>query len=137
MKFERRKELIERSYEAWGAGDLDTLFAIYHPECEWDNSRLGLPDVPAISRGHEGMAAFRRISLGLFPELFPVLHEIIDVSDDAVLVKGGWEARGSAPRSAALEAVPLFGQVIRFRDDLIFRVDFFPSPDEASIAAGP
>ena len=136
MKFDARKELIERSYEAWGTGDLDTLFAIYHPDCEWDNSRLGLPDVPPISRGHDEMADFRRISLGMFPELFPIADEILDLSEDAALVTGRWEARDLGPKSSLLDAVARFGQVIQFQDGLIFRVQFFPSPGEARVAVG-
>ena len=136
MKFEARKGLVERSYKAWGTGDLGALFAIYHPQCEWDNARLGLPDIPKVSRGHAEMAEFRRISLGMFPELFPVAREIIDLSDEEVLVIGAWEARTAGARSPILDSMSSFGQRIEFRAGLIFRVEFFSTPDEARAAAG-
>lgn len=131
MNFEDRKRLVERAYEAWGSGDLDTLFAIYHPDCVWDNSRLGMPDIPPVSRGHEEMAEFRRISLGMFPDVFPVPLEIADLADDRLLVEGEWRARGEDSRLQALAAVPPFAQIIEFRDELILRVQYFPNPKDA------
>jgi ketosteroid isomerase-like protein len=136
VKFEDRKRLVERSYEAWGSGDLDTLYAIYHRDCEWDNSRFGMPDIPPVSRGHEGMAELRRISLGMLPEVFPVALEIVDLSDDRVLVDGEWRAHDDHPRLRVLAAVSRFAQIIEFRDDLILRVGYFPSPQDARDAAG-
>jgi ketosteroid isomerase-like protein len=136
VKFEDRKRLVERSYEAWGDGDLSTLFEIYHPECEWDNSRLGLPDIPPVSRGHDGMAELRRVSLGMFPELFPVVREIIDLQDDRVLVVAEWKPRVAGTRLDVMAAVPPFAQIIEFRDGHILRVDYFPRHEDAREAAG-
>jgi ketosteroid isomerase-like protein len=135
VKFEDRRRLVERSYEAWGTGDLETLFEIYHSDCEWDNSRLGLPDIPPVSRGHDGMAELRRVSLGMFPELFPVAREIVDLSDDRVLVRGEWKPRVAGTRLDALAAVPQFGQIIEFRDGRILRVEYFPRHEDARDAA--
>lgn len=131
MTFEERRRLVERSYDAWSSGDFDTLFAIYHPECEWDNRRLGLPDIPPVSRGHDGMAEFHRITVAQFPELYVVAVEVVDLPGDRVLVEGRWEAPGGAPRAAVLAAVPPHGQIIEFRDGLILRVEYFPTIAEA------
>jgi hypothetical protein len=82
------------------------------------------------------MAEFRRISLGMFPDVSPVALDIVDLPDDRVLVEGRWRADRDDSRLGALAAVPRFAQIIEFRDDLILRVEYFPSTDEARQAAG-
>ena len=134
MTFAERERLVRASYAAWSAGDFDSLVAIYHRECEWDNSRLGLPDVPSISRGHAEMLEFWRTSVGAFGG---TIHaeplEIAELPDDRVAVTGAWKAPGGE-RAGALDAVAPFGQIVEFRDGLISRVEYFPDPDEARTA---
>lgn len=131
MDFAERERLVRTSFAAWSAGDFDTLRAIYHPECEWDNTRLHLPDIPPISRGHAGMLEFWQTSVGAFGGSIEAdLLEIVELPGGRVAVTAVWKAR-DGERAGALAAIPPFGQVVEFHDNLIGRVQYFPNPEEA------
>jgi ketosteroid isomerase-like protein len=131
VTFAERKRLVRASYAAWSEGDFETLEEIYHPDCEWDNARLGLPDIPSISRGHSGMRVFWRTSVGAFDGDIEVeLLQISDLPGERVAVTGKWKAR-HGERTGVLAALPNFGQLIEFHDGAISRVEYFPNPDEA------
>jgi ketosteroid isomerase-like protein len=93
----------------------------------------GFPEQP-IYRGEEGL----REVLKLLHEDIGVLEnrpiEIIDLGDQRAFVKGGMRIRGTG--SGIELEVPPFGQLIEFRDGLIFRVDNYSDLAKARRAAG-
>ena len=50
-------ELIRRSYDAWGSGDLDSYLETLHPDVEFHTSGLW-PDFDPVYRGRRGLTEF-------------------------------------------------------------------------------
>lgn len=50
------EKLLRRGYEAFGAGDMDTVLAIFHPDIVWHNG--GSNQITGDLRGHQEVMGF-------------------------------------------------------------------------------
>jgi uncharacterized protein len=124
-------ELVERSFEAMRAWDLDALLRLYDPDVEF----LPLTGTRVESggyRGHEGVRAYFAEARSLWDVLEPHGQEHMDLGD-RVLVAGHCRVRG---RVSGAESDPACAWVIGVRDGMIVSHRTCATRDEALQAAG-
>jgi len=121
------KRAVQRSYNAFGRGDLAALQGMYHPDCELDFSHyenfIGGP----LCHGHEGLRHFLRDLEESWSNTHYELTELRFIGDRA-LASCHHHSRG---RYTGIEFERDFSQVGEVRDGLILRVDNYTNRDEA------
>src|SRR5919198_5997422 len=87
-------EIVRRVMDAHARRDWDTVFALYDPDIEWDQSRNPYAiDLPTTGRGHDAVRAwFRR--MGEAWELYSYEDEGMAEAEDHVVQFIRWRARG-------------------------------------------
>jgi ketosteroid isomerase-like protein len=127
-------EIVRRLYEATAQRDGATAFSLYHPEVEYDVSRVGIGNFTTKGTWY-GHAGIRRL-LDEWNEAWEAveyeLTELIDAGDKVISVV---DARGRG-RGSGLE-VELRGMpVFTLHEGKVIQVVWFPTREEALKAAG-
>jgi ketosteroid isomerase-like protein len=130
---EENVEIVRAIMDAQARGDWPAVFAHYHPEIEWDQSRNRLAfDRPPVSKGHEAVRDWFRGGLDVMELIEYEQEELIDAGDQ-VLQFFRVRARG---RASGIELEGPLAQVWTVSDGLVVRVEFFEDRGEALEAAG-
>lgn len=128
-------EVVRQIFEASARRDADAIFALYHPDLEWDASRTqpGLGEFASIAHGHDGLRRFFREWRQAWGSDDYEYEELIDAGDEAVVSVG--TQRGEGRVSGVQIARTLCG-VWTIRDGRVIRAVWFPTREEALEAAG-
>ena len=127
------QENVERvlaAHEAFNRGDLDATVEFFHPEAVWIPYLAGLEG--REFRGHAALLDMWRDLRQNYAGFQIDPQEVIDGGDRMVVVV---EARTIEPRSG-VEVRQKWAQLMSIRDDLIERVEPFPTREAALEAAG-
>jgi ketosteroid isomerase-like protein len=79
-------EAVRASYEALQRGDLETAWAGFDPEIEWDFSAYPLPGVASQGRGRENFLRFIADYTSIWTRYESSPKELIDAGDKVVVV---------------------------------------------------
>jgi ketosteroid isomerase-like protein len=120
--------LAHRAYAAFAERDLEAIVEISHPDVEFTS--LTMESEGTVYRGHDGIREYFERLLDVLPNWRPKL-EAVEEHGDKGLVKARIYATPSGG-SVAVEQV--MWQVVRFRDGLAIRWDFFRTEEEARAA---
>jgi ketosteroid isomerase-like protein len=129
-------EVVRRVFDASAQRDADTVFSLFDPEAEWDNSRGPFKDLigAGVYRGHEGLRRFwHEYYAEAWESVEDNLEELIDIGDSVVSVVNS-RARGRAS-GVEVEWTHNAG-VWTIRDGKVVRVAWFTTREEALKAAG-
>ena len=69
-------EILRAAFEAWNAGDMEALFAHFHPELVY-HPRVDEPDPSP----HVGLDAYKRLTYGFVESFSEVTVEVLEVID--------------------------------------------------------
>jgi ketosteroid isomerase-like protein len=112
-------DVVRQVFAAAARRDAETIFALYHPDFEWDATRSPLPRLVGGTafRGHAGLRAFFRERAEAFQGIFDECEELIEAGDSVIsVVRVGGRGRVSGidvdQRMAALWTISA-GRVIR------------------------
>jgi ketosteroid isomerase-like protein len=128
---EENVEIVRRSFDAMGRGDLERLLELYHPEIEF----MPLTGTRVESdgyRGHQGVRDYFAEAAEVWDEVRPVAGEITTVGDE-VVVFGRCAVRGKA---SEIETDAPTAWVITVRNGKVTRHRVFRTNDEALEAVG-
>ena len=128
-------DLVRALIEASKRGEMDKVFALYHPDIEWSISELPMrgPDFEPVYRGHEGIRTFWRTWAEAFETPSFDYEEFIDAGDTVVSVLTQ-RVRG---RASGIEQVwSSYAQNWAVTEGRVVRVEFFQTRAEALEAAG-
>jgi ketosteroid isomerase-like protein len=128
-------DLVRRVIEASKRGEMDEVFAAYHPEIEWRISELPTlsPDFEPVYRGHEGIRTFWRTWGEAWETPSFEYEEFIDAGETVVSILSQ-RVRG---RASGIELEwNSYAQNWTIKDGKIVRVQFFASRAEALASAG-
>jgi len=123
-------EIARRGYEAWNAGDVDAMLAMFDPNLEYVSSGV-FPGLEPVYRGHEGWLRFWREFRGTWDSLNIEVDELRDLGDRVVALLA-FDATG---RDGIRVRRPL-ANVWTFRSARVTRLEAFGSPAEALEAVG-
>lgn len=130
-------EVVRRVYDAARHRDSKAVLALYDPEVELDNSRLGVMGFAGPGRGtyhgHEGLRRFFRDWHEAWESIDYDYDELIDTGGDKVVAVVTRRGRG---RASGVEVEQRFGLVWTVREGKVVRVAWFPTREEALEAAG-
>jgi ketosteroid isomerase-like protein len=129
MSAEENVEMARRLYEALNRGDLDAFTAGISPDVEFRS--LVAEAEGNVYRGHEGVREWWRDVAEALGGLEFDAQEIRAVGSDGILAR--IRVKGEA---SGLPVEQTMWQVIRFRDRLAIRWDFFRTEEEARAALG-
>ena len=125
-------ELVRQAWDAWLRGDVDDLFAFFHPEIVWDMTHFrDWPD--ATYRGDEGVRRFLDEWLEVWDEYEVGVAEIL-AAPDGRIVSLAWQ-RGKGRRSE-LPMEMEWAQITTMRDGKIIQMDNYDRRSQALEAAG-
>jgi len=130
-------EIVRRLYKAVAERDSATVFALYHPDFEFDGSRHSwaemLPGDLAVFRGHETLRKWSKAYYGDWENLHDDIEELIDAGDQVIsVVTTRARGRASGIEVEWKENVGLW----TLREGKIVRIEWLPSREEALEAAG-
>jgi ketosteroid isomerase-like protein len=126
-------EIVRQVYEAAASRDAATIFTLYDPEVELDNTRLQMPEGGrGVYRGHEGLRRFFREWHEAWGSIEYDYDELIDAGEQVISVVTR-HARGRA--SGAEVEMPL-ALIFTLRQGKVVRVVWFRTREEALEAAG-
>ena len=127
-------EIVQAAFAAWNTGDMDAVFALYHPELVY-HPRADEPDPSP----HVGRDAYERLTYGFlesFSEVTIEVLEVIDAGDHViastvlhVVLRGQGSASG-----AGVSDTYVF--VYKLRDGLIVEGWEYRTKQEALEAVG-
>ena len=89
-------EVMRRGFEAWNAGDMDTLRELYDPDIIW-RAPEGWPE-PGPYVGGEVMRQLEQLRETWDADSFELISDFIDVGD-RVAVRFIWQGAGHCPES--------------------------------------
>jgi ketosteroid isomerase-like protein len=123
-------ELVQSAYDLWNAGDMEAARQMYAPDATMSTP----PDWPDSITSSDRDEMFRRLAenRALF-ESDRLLPERWIEDDDRVIVPTQWCA---VPRGASAELKVLVVPVFTVSGDLIVRLDWYGSVQEALEAVG-
>ena len=127
-------EIVRAAFAAWNAGDLDTVFAFYHPEIVY-HPRADEPDPSP----HLGRDAYEQLIYGFIDSFSEVTFEVlewIDVGDRVIastVLHVVLRGQGSAS-AAGVSDTYVF--VYKLRDGLVVEGWEYRTKQEALEAAG-
>ena len=118
-------DLVRRAYEAFARRDIDTLIELSDPEVEFTS--LIRESEGVTYRGHEGLREYLESLVDVLPDWRPIMEDA-EVHGDQVLVRLRIHA---TPPGGDVPIEQQIWQVLRFRDGLSIRWDFFRTETEA------
>jgi ketosteroid isomerase-like protein len=124
-------DLVARTrvvYAAFAERDFDTIIENCHPEVEFTS--LTMESEGVTYRGHEGLREYFDRLLDVLPNWRPEIEEIQE-HGDCIMVRTRIQA---TPSGGSVPVEQVMWQVVRFRDDLAVRWDFFRTEEEARAA---
>jgi uncharacterized protein len=124
-------EIVRKSFDAIGRGDLDALLELYDPDIEFKpltGTRVETGGYP----GHQGVRQYFEEADEVWDEVRPVAGEITTTGDD-VVVFGHCAIRGKA---SEIETNSPCSWVITVREGRITRHRVYGTSGEALEAAG-
>jgi len=125
-------EVVERAVDAWRCGDLDGLFAIYHPDVVWDFSHFeGWLEESTIT-GRSALRAFLEQWRETFGDYEYDVDRLLDAGDRVVALC----RQGGRGRESTLPVIMEFAQNSTVRDGLIVRVENWSDRRAALDAVG-
>ena len=119
---------VRRAYAAVLNRDFDALVAITHPDVVFTS--MIRESEGGVYRGHEGMREFFESLLEVLPDWRPELEDVED-HGDRMLVRARIYA---SPPGGDVPMEQVVWHVIRLRDGLAIRWDFFRTEEEARAA---
>ena len=124
---------VRRVYEAFAKRDFDTIIENSDPEVEFTS--LTMESEGVTYRGHQGLREYFDRLLEVLPNWRPELEDV-EEHGDRMLVRTRIYA---TPSGGSVPVEQVMWQVIRFRNGLALRWDFFRTEDEAraALAEGP
>ena len=125
-------ELVRAAWDAWAKGDLDAVFATYHPEIEWDTTHFQDWPETGVYRRHDGVRRFFEDWLATWDSYEVRLEEAIEVGERVLTLY--WQ-RGVG-RGGGVPMEFRGAQVIAFRDGKIAVIDNYSDPSQALAAVG-
>jgi ketosteroid isomerase-like protein len=116
-------------------GDLDAVYAAFHPDVDWDVSRMPLVELLAQSVYHrpDGIRDFFREYQAAW-ESIDFTYERFVEAEEQVVVQVSQRVRGKT--SGVEMEMRGYAQLWTVRDGLITRMDMYPVADDAFSAAG-
>jgi hypothetical protein len=128
-------EIVRQIYEAAARRDAATVFALYDPDVEADNSRLQIVGFMGggIFRGHEGLRRMFREWHEAWENIKYDYDELIDAGDEHVISVVTRRGRG---RASGVEVELPVALLWTIREGKVVRVVWFRTRDEALEAAG-
>ena len=124
-------EIVRKSFDAIGRGDLDALLALYDPDIEFEPLTGTRVETGGYS-GHQGVRQYFEEADEVWDEVRPVAGEIRTIGDE-VLVFGHCSIRGKA---SEIETDSPCSWVVTVRDGKITRHRVYRTNSEALEAAG-
>ena len=122
-------EKFRRSLEAFNRGDAEGTLEHAHPDVRWEAPGV-LPDTQTY-RGHEGVLAMWKTMTDAFEDLrLDPTGDFAELDDVHVLVPVRFRGRGRHSGIAVDVSVYMLGT----GRDLLERMEFFPSEEEALAA---
>lgn len=125
--------VVRRIYEAAARRDSDAVLALYDPEVELDNTRLGLAGHGGIRRGHDGLRDVFREWHEAWEQVEYDYDELIDAGGDDVVAVVTRRGRGRASGALGELHVALVWTV---RGGKVVRVVWWPTRDAALRSVG-
>jgi ketosteroid isomerase-like protein len=127
-------QVVRAVYDAVARHDSAAVLALYHPEVEWDGSRLPESSLSGrrVIRGHEGLQSLFREWYDAWESFEDDCERVIDAGEYVVSVV----TRRGRGRASGAETTARRGGVWTIREGKVVRVVWFPSPEEALEAAG-
>ena len=127
------RELAERAYRAFRENDVEALPAIYHPEValsieHWE----GFPETGPL-HGHEGAEELLQMLRGIFGEFDIRLVKFTEIGEDRAFLEVALTLEG---KSSGVGLDVSLGQIVEFRDGLIYHVETYYDEDKARRDAG-
>ena len=126
-------EIVRAAFAAWNAGDMDAVFALYHPEVVY-HPRADEPDPSP----HIGRDAYERLARGFAESFSEVSFEILELIDagDHVIASTVLHAvlHGQGSASAGVSDTYVF--VYELRDGLVVEGWEYRTKQEALEAVG-
>ena len=131
MLSEKNVEIVRKSFDAIGRGDVDALLDLYDPDIEFE-PLTGTRVETGGYRGHQGVRRYFEEASEVWDEVRPVAGEITTTGDQ-VVVFGHCSIRGKA---SEIETDSPCSWVITVRDGKITRHRVYRTTSEALEAAG-
>jgi ketosteroid isomerase-like protein len=127
---ERSVELVEKAYDAFGAGEVPAMRALFAEDFELDISGHPIPDFPNRGRGFEHLLAFLSTYLSGFNDYELEVRELRDAGGEVAALL---HDRARVGESGAVIERDL-AHVWTIDDGLVVRLQAF-TEDEAALAA--
>jgi ketosteroid isomerase-like protein len=131
MAYEDNVELIRRGYAAFNSGDIDAVLELLDPAVV-----IGvLEDSPIAEEfhGHEGFRKLLAENSAMFSDYRNRPEEIVEVTDEKIVVVVRSEARGRVSGAAVGGRI---AHLWTLRDGKAIRFEAFPSCEAALAATG-
>ena len=125
-------EIVRRVYAAAARRDAETVFNLYAPDVELDDTRLNMV-TGGVYHGHDGLRSFFRQWHEAWENVQYDYKELIDAGDDRVVSVVTRHGRGKA---SGVEVEMPAALVWTIRDGKVVRVVWFQTPEEALEAVG-
>jgi ketosteroid isomerase-like protein len=126
-------EVVRRSCEAWGSGDLDAWFETLHPHIVWDMTRFGGEMEGTVFRGRDEVRSFLVDEWRASWESFEASVEEVAHAGDGVLVLW-WQRMVGAEGDIPITVKS--AQICRVHDGKVIRIDNYLDRAEALKAVG-
>lgn len=126
-------EIARRAWEAFAAGDLPALFAMFHPGAEWHTAtNEGLAGGLEVHRGEAEIRRFFDEWTGSFARYEVGADEFLQAGSRVVVLC--WQRAHLRGSQVPIELE--WAQILSFRDGRIVRVDNYSERGRALAAAG-
>jgi ketosteroid isomerase-like protein len=126
-------EIVRAAFEAWNAGDMEALFADYHPELVY-HPRADEPDPSP----HVGRDVYERLVRGFVDSFSEVTFEVLELIDagDHVIASTVLHAVLHGQRSSSAGVSDTYVFVFKLRDGLVVEGWEYRTKQEALEALG-
>ena len=125
-------QIVRRINEAFNRGDLDAMFAYYHPDLEWRDLQHA-PDAPERLRGINAVGAYLEQWEDAFDDFTAEIEEYIDLGA-CVLTTTHWLGKG---KDSGLVIDLHTVDVVEIADGKVVRITIgYSTKDEALDAEG-
>jgi ketosteroid isomerase-like protein len=125
-------DVVRRMIEAYNAGDLDTMVALYAPDVEALPDKSVFPEAGPLHGRDEFRAWLDQIGAAWSAPHYGI-SELFAIDDGRVLHRGDWGGEGA---SSGIHLASGITGVYAVRDGQVSRVEFFFDHAEALRAVG-
>jgi ketosteroid isomerase-like protein len=115
---ERNRELVERGFALFSAGDFSAAVATIHPRIEWYLT-FHLPDLPAgkdVYRGHAEVLTVWEAFKSVWEELVIDIEEFLYADEERLVFRARFKARGAA---SGIEIDRVVDYAARIEDEML------------------